>query len=97
MAGDKVLLKQQQLNKWTTPFESQPYELIGKCGNSVLVESPEGAQYKRNTAHVKLYHEREKKLRGSFREEQPVLLKLINNSCIHKPIRIRQFGQVRVV
>ena len=25
------------------------------------------------------------------------LLKLINNSCFHKPIRIRQFGQVRVV
>ena len=26
-----------------------------------------------------------------------LFLKLINNSCIHKPIRIRQFGQVRVV
>ena len=26
-----------------------------------------------------------------------LVLKLINNSCIHKPIRIRQFGQVRVV
>ena len=26
-----------------------------------------------------------------------MVLKLINNSCIHKPIRIRQFGQVRVV
>ena len=73
VAGDKVLLKQQRLNKWTTPFESQPYELIDKCGNSVLVESPEGAQYKRNTTHVKLYHEREKQLSGSFREEQPVL------------------------
>ena len=30
MAGDKVLFKQQRLNKWTTPFESQPYELIDK-------------------------------------------------------------------
>ena len=73
VVGDKVLLKQQRLNKWTTPFESRPYELIDKCGNSVLVESPEGAQYKRNTTHVKLYHEREKQLSGSFREEQPVL------------------------
>ena len=73
MAGDKVLLKQQRLNKWTTPFESQPYELIDKCGNIVFVESPEGTQYKRNTTHVKLYHEREKQLSGSFREEQPVL------------------------
>ena len=32
VAGDKVF------------FESQPYELIDKCGNSVLVESPEGTQ-----------------------------------------------------
>ena len=73
VAGEKDFLKQQRLNKWTTPFESQPYELIDKCGNSVLVESPEGTQYKRNTIHVKLYHEREKQLSGSFREEQPVL------------------------
>ena len=72
VAGDKVLLKQQQLNKWTTLFESQPYELIYKCGNSVLIESPEGTQYKKNTIHVKLCHEREKQLSGSFREEQPV-------------------------
>lgn len=60
MAGDKVLLKQPRANKWTTQFESQPYELIDKCGNSVMIRSPEGAQYKRNTTHVKLYHEREK-------------------------------------
>ena len=72
VVGDKVLLKEQQLNKWTTPFESQPYELIDKCGSSVLVESPERTQYKRNTTHVELYHEREKQLSGSFREEQPV-------------------------
>ena len=26
-----------------------------------------------------------------------IFLKLINNSCIYKPIRIRQFGQVHVV
>ena len=73
VAGDKVLLKQQRLNKWTTPFESQSYELIDKCGSSVLVESLKGTQYKRITTDVKLYHEREKQLSGSFREEQPVL------------------------
>jgi hypothetical protein len=28
--GDKVLLKQQRINKWTTAFESQPYQLIDK-------------------------------------------------------------------
>ena len=30
-------------------------------------------------------------------KQDAIVLKLINNSCIHKPIRIRQFGQVRVV
>jgi hypothetical protein len=57
--GDKVLLKQQRINKWTTTFESQPYQVIDKHGNSVLVESPEGVQYKRNTTHVKPLQERE--------------------------------------
>ena len=72
VAGDNVLSKQQRLNKWTTPFESQPYELIDKRGNTVLVESPEGTQCKRNSTHVKLCHEREKQLSGSLWEEQPV-------------------------
>ena len=67
VAGDKVLLKQQRLNKWTL-FESRPYELIDKCENSVLIESPEGTQYKRNTTHVKLYHERDKQLRDIRRK-----------------------------
>ena len=71
VAGDKVLLKQQRLNKWTTPFESRPYELIDKCGNSVLIESPEGTQYKRNTTHVKFYHERDNQLSESSQELQP--------------------------
>ena len=44
VAGDKVLLKQQRLNKWTTPFESWLYELIDKREKSVLMESPEGTQ-----------------------------------------------------
>jgi len=57
--GDKVLFKQQRVNKWTTQFASQPYEVVDKCGNSVLVESPDGVQYKRNTTHVKPYHERD--------------------------------------
>ena len=32
-----------------------------------------------------------------FFHSRELLLKLINNSSIYKPIRIRQFGQVRVV
>ena len=65
MAGDKVMLKQPRENKWVTQFESQPYKLIEvwyQCCEliSVVIKSPEGAQYKRNTTHVKLYRERER-------------------------------------
>ena len=67
MAGDKVLLKKPRANKWTTQSESQPYQLIDKCGNSVVINSPEGAQYKRNSTHVKLYRERE----GAESPEKP--------------------------
>ena len=48
-----MLVKQQRVNKWTTAFECQPYQVIEKHGNSVVVESPEGVKYKRNTTHVK--------------------------------------------
>ncbi|CAB4021992.1 Hypothetical predicted protein, partial [Paramuricea clavata] len=57
--GDKVLLRQQRTNKWTTAFEIQPYQVIDKHGNSVLVESPQGVQYKRNSTHVKAFQEKE--------------------------------------
>ena len=39
--------------------ENQPCEVVDKHGNSVLVESSNGVQYKRNTTHLKPYHERD--------------------------------------
>ena len=59
-----MLVKQQRVNKCTTAFECQPYQVIKKHGNSVVVESPEGVQYKRNTTRVKLFQERESGLEG---------------------------------
>ena len=38
--GDKVLFKQQRVNKWTTQFESQPYEVVDKCGTVFLLSHP---------------------------------------------------------
>ena len=54
---DKVLVKQEKQNKLSTPFAPQPYEVVTKSGNSVIVESPEGVQLMRNTIHVKKYEE----------------------------------------
>ncbi|CAG2198054.1 unnamed protein product [Mytilus edulis] len=56
--GDNVLVKQQYTNKMTTPFISTPYKLGEKIGNQCVVQSPEGAQYRRNTTHVKKYNDR---------------------------------------
>ena len=51
--GDEVLLKQNKENKLSTRFEPVPYQIVGKENNSVVVESPQGAQYRRNITHVK--------------------------------------------
>ena len=56
--GDTVLLKQQQQNKLTLTFSPEPFRVLEKTGNSVVVESSEGIQYKRNSTHVKRFLER---------------------------------------
>ena len=50
--GDKVLLKQEKKDKLTPTFRPEPFHVLEKAGNSVVVESPEGVQYKRNSTHV---------------------------------------------
>ena len=55
-------MKQRQENKLVTPFAPEPYEVISKHGNSVVIESPQGVQYKRNSTHVKKYFPREENL-----------------------------------
>ncbi|PFX22385.1 Uncharacterized protein K02A2.6 [Stylophora pistillata] len=51
--GDQVLVKQECKNKLSTPSAPEPYDVITKTGNSVVVESPYGVQLMRNTTHVK--------------------------------------------
>lgn len=41
--GDKILVKHERKNELSTPFASEPYEVVKKIGNSVIIESPEGA------------------------------------------------------
>ena len=56
--GDTVLLRQERKNKLTPSFRPEPYRVLDKSGNSVVVESPDGVQYKRNSTHVKKFLER---------------------------------------
>lgn len=53
--GDTVLLRQDKADKFTTTFNATPHKIISKTGNKVVVESPTGAQYARNTTFVKKY------------------------------------------
>ena len=41
-----------------TPFAPEPHKVVTKTGNSVVIESPDGVQLKRNNTHVKKYEER---------------------------------------
>lgn len=41
--GDKVLVRQEKVDKFTTPFNKTPHTVISKNGNKVTVESPTGA------------------------------------------------------
>ena len=52
-AGDEVLVKQDKTNKLSTAFNPNPFKVISKSGNSLVIESPAGNQYSRNTSHVK--------------------------------------------
>ncbi|KAJ8344863.1 hypothetical protein SKAU_G00290560 [Synaphobranchus kaupii] len=53
--GDTVLVKQEKTDKLTTPFNTTPHKVVSKAGSQVVVESPTGARYSRNTTFVKKY------------------------------------------
>ena len=53
--GDKVLVRQDKINKLTTTFGATAFTVVNKTGNSLVVESPEGFQYSRKTTHLRKY------------------------------------------
>jgi hypothetical protein len=53
--GDTVLVRQEKSNKLDTNFSATPHKVVSKAGNSLVVESPAGVKYSRNTTHVKRY------------------------------------------
>ena len=54
--GDVVLVRNfKPKNKLSSPFEDALYEVKSKDGKEVTVESEDGVEYRRNSAHVKRY------------------------------------------
>jgi hypothetical protein len=59
--GDIVLVKNAKpKNKLSPMFEDALYKVKNKDGNEVVVESEDGVQYRRNSAHVKRYETEER-------------------------------------
>lgn len=63
--GDTVLLRQDKTDKFSTTFNTTPPKIISRTGNKVVVESPTGARYSRNTTFVKRYEGNELR-QGTF-------------------------------
>ena len=51
--GDEVLVQKEKTNKLSTAFNPNPFKVVNKTANSLVVESSTGNQYSRNTSHVK--------------------------------------------
>ena len=68
--GDKVLLEKKRENKLSQSYESQPYSVVDKNGDQVVIRSPQGVEYKRNVTHVKKMENQEPQALSS--EQPPV-------------------------
>ena len=51
--GDRVILSQSKRNKLTTRFEKEPYDVVDRDGNAVVIQRGEEPRKMRNIAHMK--------------------------------------------
>ena len=58
--GDVVLLEQRRENKLSPAYEKEPYKVLARYGDQVVLQSPQGVQYRRNLQHVKAFNVPEK-------------------------------------
>ena len=50
-----MLLKKKKSEKMSVKFESEPYKIVEKKGNSVVIQSPEKVQYQKSVKEVKKF------------------------------------------
>ena len=68
--GDKVLMRQEKKNKLSTTFKSEPFTVIQKNGNQIVIRADSGVQYKRNVTHVKKLMEQEPMVKQDELEQE---------------------------
>ncbi|KAL9968960.1 hypothetical protein ACROYT_G021113 [Oculina patagonica] len=50
--GDTVSLEKKNENKLSSCYENEPYQVMSRCGDQVLLRSSQGVQYKRDLLHI---------------------------------------------
>ena len=82
-AGDKVLLKQMRDSKLSPNFETDPYVVIHKDGNAVVLQDVDGNSKMRNIVHMKKFVEpATTEMEESSKAEQPETPKQTADSLI---------------
>ena len=72
--GDTVLLEKTKENKLSSCYEKEPYEVMSRYGDQVILRSPQGVQYKRNLQHIKPFNmpdQKEQELHYSMLNRRP--------------------------
>ena len=54
--GDLVLLEQKRQNKLSSSYEKEPYEVMTRYGDQVVLRSSNGGEYRRNMQHIKPFN-----------------------------------------
>ena len=75
--GDTVLVRQDKVDKFTTPFNATPHKVVSRTGSQVIVGSPTGARYARNSTFVKKYRANEP---GNAIQEQETTRGLVDST-----------------
>lgn len=53
--GDQILLRQNRENKLSPTFKPEPYRVVEKNGNAVIIEDSAGQSKMRNAGHMKKF------------------------------------------
>ena len=54
--GDLVLLEQKRQNKLSSSYEKEPYEVMTRYGDQVVLRSSNGGECRRNMQHIKPFN-----------------------------------------
>ena len=69
LRGDKVLVKEERQNKFSTRFNPVSFTVVKKQGDNLVVELKEGKPYSRNTSYCKKFQEPSGNIEETLRQK----------------------------